>query len=141
MPEVRITIPCRLCDKETDLIVDAEAFARWAKGASHVQLLFPNLSAADRELMISRTCGACWDKLFPPDPDMFRGDPVESEFGDQLEWSNLPSDVQATALNTSDEFRGCRWYRQDLDATSRAYLAFTGDPSRFVGSIQARRRP
>lgn len=34
-----------------------------------VQDAFPELTADERELLISGTCGECWDKLFPHDQD------------------------------------------------------------------------
>ena len=138
MPDVKIAIPCRLCDDVTTLTVPADAFAEWAKGNGHVQVLFPDLTVVERELMISRTCGPCWDRLFPPDPDDLVGpNPQEAEFGPQVQWSNLPGGVKAIALNAGDHYRGSRWYRQD--GPDRVYLAFRGDPAEFVGAIKAPR--
>jgi hypothetical protein len=56
--------------------VSAEAYKRWNNGAM-IQDAFPEMSADDRERMISGTCGPCWNQLFA-DPD----DEEESEDND-----------------------------------------------------------
>jgi hypothetical protein len=38
----------------------------WLAGKDFIQDLMPYLSAAERELLISKTCGSCFDKLFLP---------------------------------------------------------------------------
>lgn len=38
-------------------------YKAWMGGA-FVQTAFPNMSADNRELLISGTCGTCWDDLF-----------------------------------------------------------------------------
>ena len=61
-----IVVPCFSCHKEFSLNVEAEDFYDWREGLS-VQNAFPYLSADDRELLISRTCGVCWDEIFSDD--------------------------------------------------------------------------
>jgi hypothetical protein len=34
-----------------------------------VQSIFKDLGADERELLISGTCGECWDKLFPKEDE------------------------------------------------------------------------
>jgi transcriptional regulator GlxA family with amidase domain len=44
--------------------LDRSAVTRWQEG-ENIQNAFPDMSAADREILISGTHAACWDKLFP----------------------------------------------------------------------------
>ena len=60
--EIRET--CLLCKETQTFNVGALEMQSFLKG-SFVQDAFPDLSDADRELLISQTCGTCWDKLFP----------------------------------------------------------------------------
>jgi len=64
-----ISISCRLCGAKKDISVDPSTYVKWSTGQGLVQDLFSNLSADDRELMISQTCGTCFDNLFPPEND------------------------------------------------------------------------
>lgn len=41
-----------------------EDYQRYVEG-SYVQDAFPYLSSAEREMLISRTCGPCFDGMFP----------------------------------------------------------------------------
>ena len=59
-----ISIPCCICGKRVELTVEKEDYIRFINGESHVQDLFPYLSADKREMLISQTCGECWDKMF-----------------------------------------------------------------------------
>lgn len=61
-----VAAPCRLCNQVTDLTVNIEGFIAW-QGGELIQEALPELSADQRELLISGTCPKCWDKLFPPD--------------------------------------------------------------------------
>jgi len=56
---------CRSCNKEKTLPVDSERYQKWRDGKGYIQNLFPELSADDRELMLSGTCGDCFDNMFP----------------------------------------------------------------------------
>jgi len=38
----------------------------WLSGQGFIQDVMPYLSDAERELLLSKTCGDCFDKLFPP---------------------------------------------------------------------------
>ncbi len=58
-----LNITCNLCDDTKELIIYEEDYQRFQAGTK-VQLAFPYLSADDRELLISGTCGECFDKLF-----------------------------------------------------------------------------
>jgi len=43
--------------------LDRAAVTRWREG-ENIQHAFPDMSAGDREVLISGTHPACWDKLF-----------------------------------------------------------------------------
>ena len=57
------TKPCMVCDKYEVLSLNREAVIRWREG-ENIQSAFPDMEAADREVLISGTHPACWDKLF-----------------------------------------------------------------------------
>lgn len=59
---------CRQCGEEKQIEVDAAAVARWQAG-QHIQVAMPEVSADDRELLISSFCGKCFDELFAEDED------------------------------------------------------------------------
>ena len=58
------TKPCCVCDKYEVWSLDRNAVTRWQEGET-IQSAFPDMSAGDREILISGTHAACWDKLFP----------------------------------------------------------------------------
>lgn len=57
------TTACVVCGKEHEFTLDNEKYVRRQYG-EHIQNVFPELSAADREILISGTCDPCWDKLW-----------------------------------------------------------------------------
>ena len=57
---------CNECGDETVLQLKDADVKRWKNG-DLIQRVFPQLSESERELMISGTCGDCFDKLFPED--------------------------------------------------------------------------
>ena len=58
-----ITGVCRKCQESHTLLVDIKDLQRWATG-SYIQDVMSYLSADERELLISHTCGKCWDEMF-----------------------------------------------------------------------------
>lgn len=58
-----ITGKCSMCDYKVEIKANDEQIKKLESGAK-IQNVFPEVSAADRELLISRTCGACFDKMF-----------------------------------------------------------------------------
>ena len=63
-----VAVPCRHCQQVTDLTVSVKGFADW-QGGELIQNALPELSADQRELLISGTCPTCWDKMFPSDEE------------------------------------------------------------------------
>lgn len=58
-------VDCRLCHRDFTLYIDPEDFIKWDNGkGDYIQDAFPYLEADQRELIMSNTCGKCWDKMF-----------------------------------------------------------------------------
>lgn len=53
--------PCPFCGIAAEMLVDSEALAKYASGA-FVQTAFPEMSAENREMLISGTHPSCWDR-------------------------------------------------------------------------------
>jgi hypothetical protein len=67
-----LTGRCPITQKEWVLRVQAAAYKRWKAGAL-CQEAFPNLTADERELLISGTTKEGWDSMFA-DMDDIHGD-------------------------------------------------------------------
>lgn len=55
-----ITKECPFCKELHSVTVPDEGLEKYRMGA-YVQVAFPDLSADEREILISGTCGPCWD--------------------------------------------------------------------------------
>lgn len=60
---MKINVFCKWCEKFYELEVSEKGFRLWKKG-EFIQYAMPELSADERELFISETCGKCWDVMF-----------------------------------------------------------------------------
>lgn len=58
-----MTVQCVSCRERVDVPATDEQIARW-KAGELIQRAMPNLTAAQRELLISGTCDDCWQKMF-----------------------------------------------------------------------------
>jgi hypothetical protein len=58
------TKTCTVCGEYEVWSLDRQAVTKWQEG-EYIQNAFPDMSAEDRELLISGTHPACWNKLFP----------------------------------------------------------------------------
>lgn len=65
---VSVTCSCAFCGKDTELIVPARGYRLWQEGEL-IQNALPELSATDRETLISGLCKSCQDDLFGGDDD------------------------------------------------------------------------
>jgi hypothetical protein len=67
-PDFTITYraTCPLCGNRDSVEVPSMGYARWRAGAL-IQDAMPQLSADERELLISGTCRTCWDEYFYDD--------------------------------------------------------------------------
>ena len=63
-----VAVPCRLCNEVADLTVNIEGFVAW-QGGKLIQEALPELSADQRELLISGTCDKCWNEMFGSDEE------------------------------------------------------------------------
>jgi len=63
---MRLSVTCVHCGAEKELYVNSVDIFRWQAGEL-IQNCMPYMSAADRELFISRTCDNCWKNLFGDD--------------------------------------------------------------------------
>lgn len=62
------TRPCLGCRTTATFTMTEEQFRRF-KAGEHVQYIFPDWSADDREMLISGTCPPCFEEMFPEDEE------------------------------------------------------------------------
>lgn len=58
-----VRVKCRLCGEEQELNVTPEQLQAWTEGRV-IQEVMSNLTPDERELLISQTCGTCFDALW-----------------------------------------------------------------------------
>ena len=61
-----VTIECGICHKLHHVTAPESEFSAWESGVL-IQRSMPSLSENQRELLISQTCGPCFDSLFEED--------------------------------------------------------------------------
>lgn len=61
---ITLVIKCRLCGKLFEITVNTDDWLDFKFGRGHIQDIFPYLTAAERELILSNTCDDCFTKLF-----------------------------------------------------------------------------
>lgn len=65
-----VAVPCRQCNEVTEINVDLDGFTRWCPPSGElIQDALPELSADQRELLISGTCDKCWIEMFGPEEE------------------------------------------------------------------------
>jgi hypothetical protein len=65
MSETRpVAIGCRYCGDIFTIELSYSGQQKWNDGEL-IQNALPELTPSERELLLSQTCGKCWDKLFP----------------------------------------------------------------------------
>ena len=62
--KITLKVRCKCCGQETPVYVDLEDLGAWQRGEKLVQDAFPYLSSSKRELLMTRICPDCWDKMF-----------------------------------------------------------------------------
>lgn len=60
---VMVTKTCVVCDQDSGILVPREGYEKWQAGA-FVQDAFPDMSAADREVLVSGTHDKCWNEMY-----------------------------------------------------------------------------
>ena len=58
-----IQATCQHCKESSELAVNKQDIIDWTAG-KYIQDAMPYLSADERELLISGTCGKCWENMF-----------------------------------------------------------------------------
>ena len=59
-----VTSKCAWCDQSSLVLLPADRVRRWQTTGAYVQVMFPELTPDQRELLISGTHPACWDVMF-----------------------------------------------------------------------------
>ena len=62
------TKTCTVCGEYEVWSLDRKAVESWQAG-EYIEIAFPEMSLEDREVLITGTHPACWDKLFPEEED------------------------------------------------------------------------
>lgn len=66
---IDVTCPkCIVCGEQETITVLKKQFDAWRDGV-YVQNAFPDLTADQRELLVTGTHSACWDAIAPEDDD------------------------------------------------------------------------
>ncbi len=60
---MKIKVTCFSCGNSKEFLLDEKKVKRW-HGGEHIQDVFPELSPGDREMLISKCCEPCFDKMF-----------------------------------------------------------------------------
>lgn len=68
LDELTVIPSCRVCQKRVEIKVKHADFHKWQSGML-IQNAMPYLSKQDREMLISGTCDACFNKLFPKEEE------------------------------------------------------------------------
>lgn len=68
--KITLEVECRMCHSIHGIEVNLEDYFEYvSSGRRHIQDIFPYITPAERELLISNTCEDCWNKLFPPEEE------------------------------------------------------------------------
>ena len=60
---------CRCCKSVREVTVPSDGYHRWQMREALIQDALPEVSADDREFLISQTCPDCWTALFQGEED------------------------------------------------------------------------
>ena len=58
-----LNVQCRVCENWESMEVESADYKNWQEGRL-IQDALPYLTTDQRELLISATCGTCWDDMF-----------------------------------------------------------------------------
>ena len=65
--DTHLELQCQYCKLKYTVLVNQDDMIKWLSNQGYIQELMPYLSAVEREMIISGTCGNCWTKLFGED--------------------------------------------------------------------------
>ena len=57
-----VSVNCPLCTKLTSVLVNRNRYAAW-EADELIQVALPDLSAAERETLITGICSSCWERM------------------------------------------------------------------------------
>ena len=63
MNTCNVEVRCPMCGKQYIITVPHEGFIAWRNGGK-IQDCLPTLSNAEREVVITCICEACWDRMY-----------------------------------------------------------------------------
>jgi len=66
--KMKSIIRCIHCNKNYDVWADPADLTAWSEGEL-IQVALDYLSDGERELLLSGTCGTCWDKMYGEDDE------------------------------------------------------------------------
>lgn len=58
------TKACVVCGEKSLIELDGKKYHRWTEGGEHVQNVWPEKTADERELLITGTHPDCWNNMF-----------------------------------------------------------------------------
>ena len=58
------TIWCISCSKNVSIVASREQWNKYHNGNEKIQDIFPELSANEREILITGMCSECFDEIF-----------------------------------------------------------------------------
>lgn len=61
---ITVTKRCSICSEINTLEVDRDMYIQWQERRILIQDAFPNLSKVGREILMTGTCGGCWENMF-----------------------------------------------------------------------------
>ena len=59
-----MSITCKHCNTEYNIMVNPEHILQWQAGNGYIQDIMPYMPADERELLISKICSDCWNEMF-----------------------------------------------------------------------------
>jgi hypothetical protein len=59
------TPTCVSCGKGGQVTVPADGYKRWQTDREYIQVAMPDVSAGDREQLLTGTHDTCWKAMFP----------------------------------------------------------------------------
>lgn len=63
-----ITPTCFVCSERSEVEVNQTGWDKWQSGL-YIQDAFPEMSADEREMLLTGTHPECWAKMFPPEEE------------------------------------------------------------------------
>lgn len=69
MSKISVNGVCPRCMRSWTVVVDEANYQSFKEGDMLAQEAFPELSAAERELLITGFCDDCWNDIFPPEDE------------------------------------------------------------------------